>query len=858
MASSDKTIVHRFEALVSQNKDAPVLIHDGEIISRGVIWGISAGIAKALIQIGLYDVQREAHGGHPLVVGIHFTDERRHLVISAMLGVLRTGSAFLVCDDTMSEKHLQENLSYCRFMVSEHGVETLPITINNRTSDKSNDFELKKVALNWDNIADCNQNTKIDSKEFEIEAETIACVVFTSGSTGNRKGACIEHRAIIANTDNITQLIPYSSKHDRAILFGSFSFIDSISLNIFLPLLTGVCLVILPVKLANFHTIWNAIKKYDVTRVHTIPSNLAHIIGISRGDRESAFFNRGMCNTSGEILASPLVSAFVSSFPNAQLWSTYGATEVMDVTAHQLAKGDGAQIPRPRESKTGDVMIGKVVNADLCIVNPKTLEMMPDGDEGLIAVRNEQMIQGYLRNASKTEEQFVKIPSFETTFFIAGDYGHKTTEGNLYYHGRRDQVVKIRGKKIPIVSIEASLLELSEIKEVAVVCSRQNETTEPCLIAYITPGFLDTSLIRDKLNLEDDMMPQLIIAISDFPRTSTGKKDKIALRERATALLTLNQTMVEEEGNPGGDSNVAIQVVRVWKEIFNLPLASSSVFGELGGTSLSALRIVGELAKLFLVPGSQIPPARFEHTLAQYIADVQEALTQTCQSNPHGSIESTIKVVPLNESLEIETIKLMTKLFQTMEPLAAHMDVPIEDLQGMVTEILSHEDRRSELCFVAVNEVGKVIGGTFNVTMHMSEEEDGATKDSAALEIIGTFLGQMESNYIRSSEEHVKLVEEGKVVNALASFVDASATNNALAVLKELDKVSLEAMKSAGFTRVFGICTNFVTQYLCLECQNFKEVERVQAKDWSLPDGSSPFQGLGAFPIVSCELALDE
>ncbi|WP_436937927.1 AMP-binding enzyme, partial [Staphylococcus xylosus] len=172
-----------------------------------------------------------------------------------------------------------------------------------------------------------------------------------------------------------------------------------------------------------------------------------------------------------------------------------------------------------------------------------------------------------------------------------GDLGKWLPDGNIDYIGRTDNQVKVRGYRIELEEIEKIVNKSGYSKETAVITKKNKG--EEIIVAYVNlkNGYTKAS-IYDYISkmLPNYMVPQFILNTSEFPINSSGKIDKIELKNRDISEFISHKTKQVPK------TEVEIAIEKIWKEI--LPIKELSVgdsFFDLGGTSLSAMTMVGEV-----------------------------------------------------------------------------------------------------------------------------------------------------------------------------------------------------------------------------------------------------------------------
>jgi acyl-coenzyme A synthetase/AMP-(fatty) acid ligase/acyl carrier protein len=247
------------------------------------------------------------------------------------------------------------------------------------------------------------------------------------------------------------------------------------------------------------------------------------------------------------------------------------------------------------------------------------------GDVGEIAVENRSMSPGYWRRTDLTDERFrATVTDGSRRIYRTGDMGRLMPDDCLVYLGRKDSMVKIRGHRVDVTHVEESLRDLASVTEAAVIV---NETAqrEASLVAFVvvsTPQPDAERDIRRELagSLPDHMIPAAIVLLEAMPTTAMGKTDREHLRslvpapQRRTLSTDLPRTALE------------IDLAAIWAEVLGWDgVALHNNFFELGGTSLSVMRVVSRVQQRFDIDLPLVTLFRMP-TLREFALLVSEAL----------------------------------------------------------------------------------------------------------------------------------------------------------------------------------------------------------------------------------------
>jgi hypothetical protein len=220
------------------------------------------------------------------------------------------------------------------------------------------------------------------------------------------------------------------------------------------------------------------------------------------------------------------------------------------------------------------------------------------GETGEIAIRSRYLTPGYWRRPDLSASKFLSDPADnENRLYLTGDLGCLLPDGCLVYKGRKDFRVKVRGYRVELTELEKTLLEHPYVSE-AVVKLRRNLAGESELVAFFTQkqGRLTADALRSFLEqkLPAYMVPSLFVHLDAMPITSNGKIDRRALPPITTARPDLAQAFVWPR------NRVEEELAGIWSEVLSIsPVGVHDRFLDLGGTSLSATRVLSRVFKKY-------------------------------------------------------------------------------------------------------------------------------------------------------------------------------------------------------------------------------------------------------------------
>ncbi|ACY22918.1 amino acid adenylation domain protein [Gordonia bronchialis DSM 43247] len=414
-----------------------------------------------------------------------------------------------------------------------------------------------------------------------------AYVIFTSGSTGVPKGVQVSHAAVLNRLAWMDENYGVGA-HDSVLYKTPITFDVSVW-ELFWPLQRGARLVIAaPGGHRDPQYVRSLMIDMDITVVHFVPSMLDVFLEAAPDGEPVVPATVRRIFTSGEALAGPL-AAHVVSESTTDLVNLYGPTEAaVDVTEYRVQAGDT------------DVPIGRpVANTDVYVLDAG-LRRVPIGVTGELYLSGIQLADGYVGNTALTAERFIADP------FVAGGRMYRTGDlvrwnarGELIYIGRSDFQLKIRGQRVELGEIEATLLADNDVAAVAVVV--RNDGHGARIVAYVRPnqGTSADDQLAERLlgvaraRLPEYMVPNAIVGLTEFPTNSSGKLDRGAL-----PAPTYGSTAATEYVAPR--SAIELRLAEMIEELLQVDRVGlqDNIFA-LGADSLSAARLASRMSKEF-------------------------------------------------------------------------------------------------------------------------------------------------------------------------------------------------------------------------------------------------------------------
>ncbi|MDN3021712.1 non-ribosomal peptide synthetase [Streptomyces sp. S.PB5] len=531
----DRRVHELFEEQAAARPDTVAAVHEDTEWTYGELNSRANQIGRALLAHGL---------GPEGVVAVIM--ERNLDWLAAVLGVLKAGGVYLPVEPQFPPGRVRAMLTRA-------------------------DYDL---ILSKDSVAAAYDGGHDDTDlGVPVAADRLAHIYFTSGSTGEPKGAMCEHAGflnhVLAKLEDLDigpgQVVAQTAPQ----CFG-------ISLWQLLSALVvgGRTLLIGQETILDVPRFLATVERGRVSVLQVVPSYLEAVLAeLERRPRELPCLRR--VSVTGEAVRKELVQRWFATRTGIPLVNAYGLTETSDDTNHEVMD----RVPDQER-----VPLGRPVAGVRIYVVDEQLVPVPLGAPGEIVFSGVCVGRGYVNDPERTKAAFTEDPYRPgERLYRSGDHGRWLPGGKLEFLGRRDGQVKIRGLRIETGEIENALLRVAGVRDGAVVVVRGTQ-----LVAFCAgPAPVAADVVRERLaaSLPAYMVPAVVHWRERLPLTANGKTDRRTL----TALAEDLDTSADEPGTPGER-----RLAAAWAEVLGIPaerISRHDHFFDRGGTSLAAVKL---------------------------------------------------------------------------------------------------------------------------------------------------------------------------------------------------------------------------------------------------------------------------
>jgi long-chain acyl-CoA synthetase len=501
--------VHEFlERDISERPQKTALVFGDLRFSYEQLNDMAARFASALIDKGIKK-------GDRVVIVTPNSPE----AIIALFGVLKAGGVFLVVHHSIKEKKLSYIVKDCgaRAILLFHNQlsgyskvvsssETLRCIIV--CGDEEGELPEGPVpAVSWASVLSNNPPLK-DSPA--LSEEDLACLVYTSGSSGEPKGVMESHACVDFATSSI---ITYLENTADDIVLNCLPL--SFDYGLYQPLMVfkfGGTLV-LERSFMFPAAILKKMEKERVTGFPGVPTIFSLLLQVNT-DVYNLSSLRYITNTAAALPVSH-IERLIARFPHVKLYSMYGQTECKRVLYLP---------PYALNNRPGSVGIA-IPGTEVWIQDTKG-ERLPPGSIGQLVVRGRHVMKGYINKPEETAATFGPGRFPGEGVLYTGDLFRQDEDGFFYFISRMDDIIKTRGEKVAPQEIENVLHLLPSVIEAAVVGvpdAIEGETIKAYIVSHDPALSAEDVLIHCKKHLESFMIPKYVEFREMLPKNSSGK-----------------------------------------------------------------------------------------------------------------------------------------------------------------------------------------------------------------------------------------------------------------------------------------------------------------------------------------------
>lgn len=527
-------------------------------------------------------------------------------------------------------------------------------------------------------------------------AQEIACVFFTSGSTGKPKGVRITHRGLNAYTEDSIRYFGRGTFR-RSIWTSSVAF-DSTLSEVLIPLSVGGSVVIpQPESVWSIRGFVESLASYDITFVGISTALWSMWMRDAPQMANPIPPTLRFVGVGGGVLSPELVEQWLAHADDAVLLCNgYGPTETTVVCTHYDISSKSLSFP--------SIPIGFPNRGAMIRILDEQLRRVAPSITGEIVIGGAGVADGYLNDPEETGKRFIQLADDSGNWYRTGDLGSWTSDGELLFHGRLDEQVKIHGYRVEPEEVSRAIRKLPGVKDAEVIAFGTDVSKElgaAVIRIAETPSSIadeheDHSDMLDHdwticlQNLLEDQLPRHAVprrwlVVDAWPRTTTGKVDRVAFASRFDLLTEQSGSVKLLDPK---DRKSVLQTIRGALARPNADPSES--FFDLGGDSMAAVGLqlelesaVGKPLPLSLIYGSNTLTDIIEGVA--YHADTKEPQSSSCWQSV-TTISGAVDLVFMPGIHGPATLRHLWPEAGTFASIHA-IEIGVEDYRTVVSEV---------------------------------------------------------------------------------------------------------------------------------------------------------------------------
>ncbi|RWQ71093.1 non-ribosomal peptide synthetase [Bacillus cereus] len=562
--NAEKMIHNYFEEQAIKNPEKIGIVFEDKVLTYGEINTYANQLA--------YHIQQNFFGESEQQIA--FLMEQNPLVIISMLGILKSGFAYVPIDPILPNERI-------KFIIEDAQIPFIITTESDakRLRELEQDVKFEYMCIDSEISKEDLGVTTHDKLLINRNTSNTnhAYTIYTSGSTGKPKGVEIEHKAI--NNFNYSMKKVLGEINGKTILALTSMSFDIFVVESIFALANGLEIVMTnETQKRNLQALHHLIDKYKVDMLQVTPSRMRTIIN----DEEFSKFLSGLevILIGGETLHQTLLDK-VKISTNAQVFNMYGPTEATVWTTYKdLTHATVVTIGRPLPNYN-------------CYIVDSFNRLQPIGVAGELCISSDSLARGYRNKLDLTDSKFVPDPYRQGhKMYKTGDIARWLPTGEIEFICRIDHQTKIHGYLVELGEVESQLLRYEHIKEVVVDTIEEHDEAKYLCAYIVSEKQLSIEKLKGFLHerLPYYMIPTYFVFLNKLPLTPNGKVDRNRLP---------NPRYDEHKVSNNKSTK---HILMIWENFLGkINIEENDNFFELGGNSLLAAQIVAQIKHEFNV-----------------------------------------------------------------------------------------------------------------------------------------------------------------------------------------------------------------------------------------------------------------
>ena len=448
--------------------------------------------------------------------------------VVSIFGILEVGGVFVVINPQMKSKKMEYIINDCgtKILITDRNhLEQIRDVLGNCTSLENilltDDEDKEVISVDMEKIrvtpfSDAKRLPKGATQTPTIVDLDLASIIYTSGSTGFPKGVTLSHQNMSSAADSI---ITYLENTFDDIIFNVLPLSFDYGLYQVLMAFKFGGTVVLEKSFVFPHHVLQRMKEEKATGFPIVPTIANILLRLKDLKKYDLSTLRYITNTAQK-LPKKTIFGLTEAFPHVRIFSMYGLTECKRVS-YLL----------PEKLKAKPESVGKAMpNTEAFIVDANGNRITKAGVVGELVVRGPNIMVGYWNNPQDTKKVIKPGMHPDDRWLYTGDLFTMDEDGDLFFFGRKDDMIKTAGEKVGPKEIENVLYDIEDVHEAAVIGVQDDMLGQAIkAVVALRKGSKLTEkeiILHCSKHLENFMVPKYVEIRQQLPKTSTGKISK--------------------------------------------------------------------------------------------------------------------------------------------------------------------------------------------------------------------------------------------------------------------------------------------------------------------------------------------
>jgi benzoate-CoA ligase family protein len=370
--------------------------------------------------------------------------------------------------------------------------------------------------VNWSSFNAAVSGSKDECLPADTHRDDVAIWLFTSGSTGQPKGAVHLQHDLPYNTELFAKRTIGVNEDDLTISVPKLFFGYATGTNLLFPFAVGAATALFSER-STAEKIYEVVEKYRPTILTTVPTMINAMLNTDESLRRDLSSLR-FCYSAGEALPQELYERWKSTF-GAEIYDGIGSAEMFHIYI---------------TNRPGDVMpgsLGRIVDGYEAEIVGAEGDALPAGEMGTLRIKGDSAALCYWNAHEKSKQ------TFAGDWCTTGDQFHVDSDGYYWYHGRTDDMLKVGGIFVAPAELENCLLQHEAVLESAVIGYQDEQSlVKPKAFVVLHDGYAPSEQLAEdikhfvKHNLARYKYPRRIQFVDALPKNDRGKIDRKLLK----------------------------------------------------------------------------------------------------------------------------------------------------------------------------------------------------------------------------------------------------------------------------------------------------------------------------------------